>query len=109
MQKIATITINIEKLQETSKGPFTLNFVDDLNSILDEGWEIEKWEILTKDKESEKVVILIVMNDDMLDLEDEAMNFFDMDNEFDLSEEDEEDGDFDTEDEDQEHDKGKGA
>ena len=64
MQKLITVTINIEKLQESSKGPFTINDVDEINELLQQGWAIEQWEFITGEKETDKAVMLIVLNDD---------------------------------------------
>ena len=64
MQKLITLTINIEKLQEGSKGPFTITEVEEVNELLQQGWALEEWEFITGEKESDKAVMMLVLNDD---------------------------------------------
>ena len=73
MQKLITITINLGKLQESSKGVFTLTDVEEINEMLEDGWRVEEWKFVTGEKEAEKAVLLVVLNDagaDLLDRDD---------------------------------------
>ena len=75
MQKLITVTIDIEKLQESSKGAFTVNEIEEVNTLLEEGWEIEEWEFITSDKEAEKAIVLLMLNDELYDTENEDADY----------------------------------
>src|ERR1043165_7082730 len=65
MQKLITVTIDVEKLQAGSNDHFSITEVEGINDLLDEGWHIEEWEFLTAEKEAEKAVLLVILNDDV--------------------------------------------
>lgn len=75
MQKLITLTIDVKSLQGEAKGPFTINEVDGLNDLLETGWAIEDYEFLSGEEESEKAVLLVVLNDDLAALDEEEFAY----------------------------------
>ncbi len=65
MQKLVTLTIDIESLQSGSGGSFSLSEIDALNDLLREGWVLESWEFVSAEAETKKPVIMAVLNDGM--------------------------------------------
>jgi hypothetical protein len=63
MQKLITVTIDIEQLQEVNSDGFYLTEIVEINELLEEGWHIEEWQFVTDRNESKKAVILVVLND----------------------------------------------
>ncbi len=72
MQKLITITIDVKSLQQEADGPFTVTEVDGINDLLEEGWAIEDYEFLSGDEESDKAVLLVILNDELRDLDEES-------------------------------------
>lgn len=63
MQKLITVTIDVEKLQQASTGAFTVTEVEEINALLEEGWAVEEFEFISGEEESSKAVMLVVLND----------------------------------------------
>jgi hypothetical protein len=91
MQKLITVTINVEKLQTASQGAFTLTEIEEINDLLEDGWNVEEWEFISSEQESEKAVLLVILNNE-LDEADFDAEIFSMENEPE-EDEDEEEGD----------------
>lgn len=75
MQKLITVTINVEKLQSANEGAFTISEVEEINAILEDGWNVEEWEFITSDQETEKAVLLVVLNNEPAEPEFDAELF----------------------------------
>jgi hypothetical protein len=80
MQKVVTVTIDIDKLQQTAKGQFAVTEVEEINDMLEEGWTIEEWDFITGEKEDEKAVMIFILNDGLDDMEFER-SFYNMEDE----------------------------
>ncbi|ASZ14259.1 hypothetical protein KTO58_02640 [Chitinophaga pendula] len=66
MQKILTVTINLEKLQAASEQDANHSFVREIpevNALLEEGWIIEEWDTLGTN--SNNVTLLFILNDEL--------------------------------------------
>ena len=87
MQKLLTLTIDIESLQASADGAFSLSEIDALNHLLREGWVLESWEFVSADTETRKPVILAVLNDGMDGVGFEE-SFYEMDDSDDDNDED---------------------
>lgn len=99
MQKLITVSVDTKQLIQSPSNPFTINEVDSINELLEQGWEIEEWDFLKEGESDGEILLLVILNDDgMFDEEDEEF-----DDEFGL-EEDKDEEDDDEEDEDEEED-----
>ena len=85
MQKIVTITINTIQLSADSTSPFVITEADEINSILQQGWQIEEWDFLKEGEEDGQVILMVIMNDDLM-FEDNSND--DFDTEFDEQDDD---------------------
>lgn len=66
MQKILTVTINLEKLQTASEQDENHSFVREIpevNALLEEGWIIEEWDTLGTN--SNNITLLFILNDEL--------------------------------------------
>jgi hypothetical protein len=66
MQKVITISVDVNKLVSGSDETFAMGHPEVLNELLAEGWEIEDWSFLTDNPINGKVPMLVILNDDML-------------------------------------------
>ncbi|MEO6732357.1 MAG: hypothetical protein ABIN01_14160 [Ferruginibacter sp.] len=90
MQKLITVSVDTKQLTQSPTNPFTINEVDSINELLEQGWEIEEWDFLKEGEGDGEMLLLVILNDDsMFDREDD----FDDEFGFDEDEEDEEDED----------------
>ncbi len=64
MQKIITVTIDVEQLAQQTDEPFSITDVGGINAILQEGWFVEEWEFLTDQVINGKVTLMFVLNDE---------------------------------------------
>lgn len=96
MQKLITVSIDTTQLLKDPNNPFTINEVDNVNEMLEAGWEVEEWDFLKEDEGNGQILLLVTLNDDaMFDDEDDEFdeNFeFDEDDDMEDEEEDEDDG-----------------
>lgn len=89
MQRVITVLVDTQQIVKNQTNPFTINEVDGVNEMLEQGWEIERLEILKNGSGDGEMVFLAILNDDpMLDRFDDE---FDMEDEDDNEEEDDED------------------
>ena len=88
MQKLITVSVDTNQLLQSPTNPFTVNEVDGVNELLEQGWEIEEWDFLKEGEGDGEILLLVILNDDAM------MDGFD--DEFD----DEEDDEFNEEDDD---------
>lgn len=87
MQKLITVSVNTQQLIQSPTNPFTINEVDSINELLEQGWEIEEWDFLKEGEGDGEILLLVILNDDaMMDRFDDEF-----DEEFDEEEEDDED------------------
>jgi hypothetical protein len=90
MQKLITVSVDTKQLKQSPTDPFTINQVDSVNELLEQGWEIEEWDFLKEGGDDGEILLMVILNDDaMFDREDE------FDDGFDFDEDDEDDGDED--------------
>ena len=90
MQKVITVSVDTKQLEQSQTNPFTINEVDSINELLEQGWEIEEWDFLKEGETDGQVLLLVILNDDaMFDRED------DFDDEFGFDDDDEDDDDDD--------------
>lgn len=90
MQKLITIALNTTQLNQAKTSPFAVNEVDEINEILELGWQIEEWEFLKKGEADGQVILLVILNDDLMSEEDEDefdMGFDEDEDEPDVTEE----------------------
>src|SRR6187401_1779033 len=90
MQKLITVSVDTKQLKQSPTDTFTINHVDSVNELLEQGWEIEEWDFLKERGDDGEILLMVILNDDaMFDREDE------FDNEFDFDEDDDDDDDAD--------------
>jgi len=65
MQKVIAFSIDVNQLVGRSAETFFMSEPEELNNILEQGWEIEDWSFLTDDPVNGKMPMLVVLNDDM--------------------------------------------
>lgn len=65
MQKILTIAIDTTQLIKGSLTPFAVNELEEINEILELGWQIEEWDFLKEGETDGQVVLLVILNDDL--------------------------------------------
>ncbi|MEP7142606.1 MAG: hypothetical protein ABI707_07040 [Ferruginibacter sp.] len=88
MQKLITVSVDTKQLTQSPTNPFTINEVDSINELLEQGWEIEEWDFLKEGEGDGEILLLVILNDDsMFDREDE------FDDEFGFSDDDDMDED----------------
>ncbi len=91
MQKVVTVTIDLERLheagqQEDARATSFVNEIPEINQLLEEGWVIEEWETLNANAVSGAITLLFILTDELLyDMPDDAT-----DSAFQLEEEQEE-------------------
>ena len=89
MQKLITVSVDTKQLLQSPTNPFTVNEVDGVNELLEQGWEIEQLEFLKGGDGT--ILFLAILNDDaMFDEDDDE---FDRDFGFDDDDDDEDDDD----------------
>ena len=66
MQKVIAVSIDVNQLVSQSDHTFSMAELDELNDVLEEGWEIEDWSFLTDDPVNGRMPMLVVLNDQML-------------------------------------------
>jgi hypothetical protein len=72
MQKLITVSVDTKQLTQSPTNPFTINEVDSINELLEQGWEIEEWDFLKEGEGDGEILLLVILNDDaMFDREDE--------------------------------------
>ena len=92
MQKVITVTIDLERLQSTgqqdhSRSTSFVNELPEINQLLEEGWMIEEWEILNVNSVNSPITLLFILTDELMyDTSENAT-----DSAFQLEEEQEED------------------
>lgn len=102
MQKVITISIDLQQLTQQTNGVFALSEVESLNDVLAEGWVIEDYTFLSDDAVNGKMPLLVILSDGTIESdlwpynEDSYLDEFD-ENDF---EEDEFDDDDDKEEKD---------
>ena len=65
MQKILTIAVDTTQLIKGSLTPFAVNELEEINEILELGWQIEEWDFLKEGETDGQVVLLVILNDDL--------------------------------------------
>jgi hypothetical protein len=91
MQKLITVAVDITQLTQSKTGPISVTELDEINEILELGWQIEEWDFLKEGEADGKVILLVTLNDDLM-LEDDEDEFglgFGDDDENDFEEEEE--------------------
>lgn len=75
MQKVLTLSLNVNSLMENSDTENCLNEIPALNAYLELGWHLEEWEVIKTDEVAGKMLLWIVLTDefetDADDFEDE--------------------------------------
>ena len=96
MQKLITVSIDTRQLFKDPNTPFTINEVESINELLEDGWEIEEWDFLKEDAGDGQILLLVTLNDDALfdeedDEFDDGFEYDDDDEDDDMDDEEEED------------------
>ena len=87
MQKLITVSVDVKQLTKSPTNPFTINEVDSINELLEQGWEMEEWDFLKEDTGDGQILLLVTLNDDaMFDENEDEFRF----NQFDEEDEEEE-------------------
>ncbi len=89
MQKLITVTVDTKQLLKSPANPFTINEVESVNELLEQGWEIEEWDFLKEDDGDGEIVLIVTLNDDAM-FDDDDADEFDDEFDFDEDEDDEE-------------------
>ncbi len=82
MQKVITVSLDTKALMQSDNGQSVVSEIREVNNLLDIGWELEEYEILHKDEATGKVLLWLVLTDDMFlpaDDEEEDDEDFDID------------------------------
>jgi len=71
MQKIITVTIDLERLQEAGQqengqAASFVNELPEINQWLEEGWMIEEWENLSANALNGSITLLFILTDELL-------------------------------------------
>lgn len=74
MQKLITVSVDTQLLNQNPTDPFTINEVDSVNEWLEQGWEIEQLELLKGGAGDGEILFLAVLNDDMMNGEDDEFD-----------------------------------
>ncbi len=74
MQKLITVSVDTQLLNQNPTDPFTINEVDSVNEWLEQGWEIEQLELLKGGAGDGEILFLVVLNDDMMNGEDDEFD-----------------------------------
>lgn len=79
MQKVVTVTIDLERLQEAGQQENApdVSFVNEIpaiNQLLEEGWIIEEWENLSVNSVNGSVSLLFILTDELYDVAEDAEN-----------------------------------
>jgi len=96
MQKLITVSVDTKQLLKSPNNPFTINEVDSINELLQQGWEIEEWDFLKEDDGDGEIVLIVTLNDDAMFDDDDEDEF---DDEFDFDEDEVEDDEEEEEEE----------
>ena len=92
MQKLITVSVDVKQLVKSPTNPFTINEVDSINELLEQGWEMEEWDFLKEDIGDGQILLLVTLNDEaMFDDNEDEFRFNQFDEE-DQEEEEIEDG-----------------
>ena len=92
MQKLITVSVNTKLLTQSTGNPFTINEVDSINELLQQGWEIEEWDFLKEGAGDGEILLLVILNDNaMFDEDDEMQDEFDYEDDDEDEEEDDDD------------------
>ena len=92
MQKLITVSVNTKLLSQSAGKAFTINEVDSINELLQQGWEIEEWDFLKEGTSDGEILLLVILNDNQMFDEDDEME-----EEFDFDDDDDDDEDDDDE------------
>ncbi len=65
MQKVITVSLDTKSLMHTENGKSVVTEITEVNNLLEMGWELEEYEILHKDEASGKVLLWLVLTDDL--------------------------------------------
>ncbi|MEP7108466.1 MAG: hypothetical protein ABI760_10800 [Ferruginibacter sp.] len=94
MQKLMTVSVDTKQLVQSPTNPFTINEIDSVNELLEQGWEIEQFEVLKGGTGNGDILLLVILNDDsMFDKEDDFDDEFGFDEENDMDDDDDDDPD----------------
>jgi hypothetical protein len=75
MQKLITVNVDTKLLVQSPVNPFTINEVDSINELLEQGWQIEEWDFLKEGEGDGEILLLVILNDDaMFDKDDEEFD-----------------------------------
>lgn len=66
MQKVIFISIDVQELVAANHETFSFSSCEELNELLEDGWELEEWSFLLDDPIDNKVPIMVVLNNDMV-------------------------------------------
>lgn len=93
MQRLVTVSVDLKQLMKDPHSPFTINEVDSINELLEQGWEMEEWDFLKEDTGDGQIFLLVTLNDDAMfgNQDDEFEEEFGFDHFNELDEEEEED------------------
>lgn len=84
MQKVITVSLDTKSLMQSDSGKTVVSEITEVNNLLDIGWELEEYEILHKDEATGKVLLWLVLTDDLFLPADEEEDEDDDDDDFDI-------------------------
>ena len=93
MQKFVTIAIDTTQLNPGKVNAFAVNEVEEINDLLELGWQVEEWDFLKEGEADGQVVLMVILNDEDMfkDEEDDFdMEFEAEDDEYESEEDDRE-------------------
>lgn len=70
MQKIVTIAIDTTQLKSGKATPFSVTELEEINEVLELGWQIEEWDFLKECDANGQVIILVTLNDNLVYADD---------------------------------------
>ncbi len=71
MEKVVTVTLDSEALLQNITDETQVCEVNGLNAYLELGWNVTDWEILKVDDNTGRLLIWVVLNDDVYDDDDD--------------------------------------
>ena len=75
MQKIVTVLIDTSQLSPGKLNPFSVTELDEINDILEMGWQVEEWDFLKEGETDGQVVLMVILNDDLIEEEEDVQQY----------------------------------
>ena len=83
MQKVITVSLDTRSLMSSGAGRTVVEEISEVNALLESGWDLEEFEVLHKDESTGKVLMWLVLSDDLFlpdeDWDEDEEEDFDLD------------------------------